>query len=381
MLVYPVLALIFGAAFAQSADPAPTNAPAAGEAAAPAGPAKGSAEAALNKLKKKYGDNCLYEVDHELKLAFATTADRHTMDELKERLTAFAKALRRDLFQHGLEEYCAVAVPKKWPGTNVGGHYWPGWVDARTIGPTLLHEFTHALHFADQGPRDQFHNVWVIEGLAGLFEYSKIVDGHIVPRHNHQLYNVREDLHLKKNVPWAKMVKFERRQFHSIHYAQARYMMFYLFDKGVLKKWYDAYCEGFKDDPSGGAALEKVLGKTLEEIDRDWVAWIEALPLPPLPQAGSPSLGILHSQIADGLEITGFAPGSAAAKAGLKAGDIVVRVNGDRIIEREELMDAVLRHKVGDTIKVQYRRDEKYVDVDVTLAPLVLPPPEAPAQP
>ena len=59
----------------------------------------------------------------------------------------------------------------------------------------------------------------------------------------------------------------------------------------------------------------------------------------------------------------------------------LVRVNGDRIIEREELMDAVLRHKVGDTIKVQYRRDEKYVDVDVTLAPLVLPPPEAPAQP
>lgn len=357
---------LFSLAFAE---PATNPAPAAASSGQPAS----TPQRALEKLKKKYGENCLYEVNDELKLVFATTADRRTMQALQERLSAFAQATRRDLFTHGLQSYCAVAVPKKWPGDRVSGHFYPDWVDARTIGPTLLHEFTHALHFADQGPRGQEHPVWVVEGLASLFEYSRVVDGHVVPRHNHQLADVREDLRLRKTVPWEKMVKFEHRQFHSVHYAQGRYMMFYLYDKGVLKNWYDAFCAGYAEDATGGAALEKVLGKKLPEIEKDWIEWVGQLPETPAVKPGCPSLGAMHSQEADGLRIGGFLPDSAARKAGLQMDDVLVSLDGERVVELEELVDEIMRRKNGDSVKVGYRRGDEYAEVAVTLTPLVLP--------
>ncbi len=370
-----LLLALHGGAVRAGSDTNALPAPPADAAAAEVG---ATPRAALEKLKRKYGERALYEVDETLKLVFATTADRHTMEELKARLSDFARATRRDLFAHGLETYCAIAVPEKWPGDRVSGHFYPGWVDARTLGPTLLHEFTHALHFADQDPRGQLHNVWVIEGLASLLEYAKVVNGHLAPRHNHQLRNLKEDLIQRKNVPWEQMIKFERRQFHSSHYAQARYMLFYLFEKGLLKAWYDAYCAGFAGDPTGGAALEQAFGKKLADIDKEWLAWVQQLPSPPVSGPGSASLGVVSSQVADGLQVAGFAPDSAAEKAGLKVGDVLVCVNGERIIEREELAEAILRHQVGDAVRIDYRRGPGYTNAAVTLAPLVLSPPEPP---
>jgi len=55
------------------------------------------------------------------------------------------------------------------------------------MGSILTHEFTHALHFADQEGRGQEHPIWIAEGLATLFESSKLLGGHAVPQANYRL--------------------------------------------------------------------------------------------------------------------------------------------------------------------------------------------------
>ena len=71
---------------------------------------------------------------------------------------------------------------------------------------------------------------------------------------------------------------------------------------------------------------------------------------------------------ADGMAITGVSPGSPADKAGMKAGVIITKLGESKIGGIEDLQSALLKHKVGDKIKVIVKRDGKEVTLDVTLA-------------
>ena len=50
--------------------------------------------------------------------------------------------------------------------------------------------------------------------------------------------------------------------------------MLYLQHKDVLKKFYKRYRDNFKNDRTGEKALVKLLGKPLEDIEKDWLAWV-----------------------------------------------------------------------------------------------------------
>jgi hypothetical protein len=70
---------------------------------------------------------------------------------------------------------------------------------------------------------------------------------------------------------------------------------------------------------------------------------------------------------ADGLRLTRIVPDSAAARAGLLEGDVLVRF-GDRGIERFEDLRAALRtHRRGDVVPVLYLRDGLEHDTAATL--------------
>jgi putative serine protease PepD len=69
-----------------------------------------------------------------------------------------------------------------------------------------------------------------------------------------------------------------------------------------------------------------------------------------------------------GAGITEIYPGTPAAKAGLKAGDVVVKLNGQAITSEGDLSNFIGSKKPGDKMSVTYVRDGKTATVTVTLA-------------
>ncbi|HSX14487.1 MAG TPA: PDZ domain-containing protein [Candidatus Saccharimonadales bacterium] len=59
--------------------------------------------------------------------------------------------------------------------------------------------------------------------------------------------------------------------------------------------------------------------------------------------------------------------GSPADKAGLKNGDIIVRVGSDSITDSASLTTLIAKHSVGETVQLTIIRDGKSQSVNVTL--------------
>ena len=328
-----------------------------------------------DQLREQFGEGYLYEIDHDRKLVFATNVDRHTLEEMNRRLTAYASAQWKHLFAHGFERYLTIVIPKSadWQWGGIGGFYarGPHMLYARTVGLTLIHEFTHALHAADQEAVGQQHPIWITEGLATLFESSKLVAGRSVPQPNRRLIMLQAILRRKRTIPFGEFVRLSHPKFMSkatTAYAQGRYVMMYLHEKGLLKKWYDTYQAGYDDDRTGAKALEKVLGKKLARIEADWKTWAAALDPPVLRLPPKHAyLGIQLRAGIDGVQVIRVVPGSGAHKAGLKADDVIFTVDGERTIDPGQLMAIIYEHEVGDKVPVRYRRDGKYKNTAVTL--------------
>ena len=211
-------------------------------------------------LTKQFGKDYAYEIDHDRKLVFATNVDGRTLAEMKGRLTAYATAQWKDLFDSRFDRYLTIVIPKtqdwRW-GATIGGFYAQGsnMLIARTVGLTLVHEFTHALHRADQDGRGQSHPIWLTEGLATLFESSRMVDGHAVPEDNGRLNALQRTIRRNRQIPLAELVKASHAKFMedpTASYSEVRYLMMYLYSKGQLRKWYDAYCDGYESDETAG---------------------------------------------------------------------------------------------------------------------------------
>ena len=83
----------------------------------------------------------------------------------------------------------------------------------------------------------------------------------------------------------------------------------------------------------------------------------------------------------EGVLILGVAPGSAAEKAGLEPtkqdrfgrivlGDLIVAAGGKPIRDRNDLFRVLDSHEVGDTLTLTVVRNERKVDVQVSLQAL-----------
>ena len=101
------------------------------------------------------------------------------------------------------------------------------------------------------------------------------------------------------------------------------------------------------------------------------MAWVKAQP--PLMVSlspGMPYLGVKAKEMTEGLEVEATVPEGAAAEAGIKPGDLLWRVDGRRVVERDALVRLVAAHAVGDKVKVEYRRDGRYESLEATLKAL-----------
>lgn len=68
-----------------------------------------------------------------------------------------------------------------------------------------------------------------------------------------------------------------------------------------------------------------------------------------------------------GALIVSVAKGSPAESAGIKAGDLITKVDGQRVNSTEEVINYFSKKKVGDSVVVTLLRDAENMDVTVTL--------------
>jgi hypothetical protein len=142
---------------------------------------------------------------------------------------------------------------------------------------TLVHELTHALIAPD------FPTVpdWFNEGLASLYEQSTINGDTIRGLPNWRLPALQKAIEMKTLRTLSEMIEdknFRAEQLVSINYAQARYLMFYLQEKGLLKRYYTEFRDHADKDPTGIESLKKTIGpQSLDDFEKDWRGWVMTL--------------------------------------------------------------------------------------------------------
>lgn len=98
----------------------------------------------------------------------------------------------------------------------------------------------------------------------------------------------------------------------------------------------------------------------------NYVVFPTALPEPP-----SPKLGVLLEQAEKGMRIEDFTEGSAALKAGLEKGDVIIHADGLEVGSVEDIRISLVGKKPGDTLKVKVLRkglfETRELDFDVVL--------------
>lgn len=145
-----------------------------------------------------------------------------------------------------------------------------------TGGGTLVHELVHP-YLAANFPEVP---TWINEGLASLFEQSAERDGQMVGLTNWRLAGLNDAFKEQKVLRFSALVATSDEGFRdgdeAVHYAQARYLMLYLQEKGLLRAFIKRALDQQLKDPSGATALKETLGaaewKGLDESFRRWVS-------------------------------------------------------------------------------------------------------------
>ncbi len=150
-----------------------------------------------------------------------------------------------------------------------------------TLVHEIVHPFIHA-NFPDCPP-------WFNEGLASLYEQCTEKDGRIRGQVNWRLAELEKAIKEDQLIPFERLTALNNFEFYGKDanpnygrfYAQSRYLCFYLQEKGLLSKFYHAFKDNAKTDPTGFATLKTVLGETdMEAFQKNWEKFILGLHYP-----------------------------------------------------------------------------------------------------
>ena len=149
-----------------------------------------------------------------------------------------------------------------------------------TGGGTLVHEIVHPFMEAN------FPNcpAWFNEGMGSLFEHSEDRNGHIYGLTNWRLPALQTAIRQKKVPSFETLLSTSTAEFYgqgagyNQHYAQARYLCYYLQEKGLLRTFYREFTATSQHDHTGLTALRKVLRTDdLSQFQKQWEAFVLAL--------------------------------------------------------------------------------------------------------
>jgi len=144
-----------------------------------------------------------------------------------------------------------------------------------TGGGTLVHEIVHPFveaNFPGCPP-------WFNEGLGSLYEQCGEVDGHIHGYTNWRLPGLQDAIRAGTLTSFKKLLAMDNHAFYDddrgANYAQARYLCYYLQQKGLLVKFYRDFYAHRKDDASGYRSLQRVLRtRDMKAFKQKWEKYV-----------------------------------------------------------------------------------------------------------
>jgi hypothetical protein len=150
-----------------------------------------------------------------------------------------------------------------------------------TGGGTLVHEIVHPFMRANF-PRCP---AWFNEGLGSLYEQCGERNGHITGQTNWRLAGLQEAIKQGSVPSFEKLTGMDDDEFYrhdrGTNYAQARYLCYYLQEKGLLTRFYKDFVAHAKDDPSGYKTLIGALGeKDMGAFKKRWETFVSQLRFP-----------------------------------------------------------------------------------------------------
>lgn len=140
---------------------------------------------------------------------------------------------------------------------------------------TLVHEIVHPFIEANFPSCP----AWLNEGLGSLYEQSGEEDGHIHGYVNWRLPGLETAILAGRVKSFRELMEMKSSEFYGdsqgVNYAQARYLCYYLQQKGLLVKFYKQFHANRKTDRSGYETLKSVLGETdMHQFQRKWEKFV-----------------------------------------------------------------------------------------------------------
>jgi hypothetical protein len=150
-----------------------------------------------------------------------------------------------------------------------------------TGGGTLVHEIVHP-YMAANFPSCP---VWFNEGLGSLYEGCSGRGDEIIGLLNWRLPALQEAIKRNRIISFKKFTALSTYGFYrenpGTHYAQARYLCYYLQQKGLLKTFYHRFQANFTKDPTGFETLKEVLDEPdMDVFKKKWEIFVLQLFLP-----------------------------------------------------------------------------------------------------
>jgi hypothetical protein len=147
------------------------------------------------------------------------------------------------------------------------------YMNISTGGGTLVHEIVHPFIESNFPGCPS----WFNEGLASLYEQSGERNNRIIGQTNWRLRGLQTAIRKGNVPPFEELCRTTTDEFYGdsrgTNYSQARYLCYYLQEKGLLRKFYRSFRENVATDPSGYETLRSVLGaKDMAEFQKGWEA-------------------------------------------------------------------------------------------------------------
>ena len=324
------------------------------------------------RYHKQMGKEYVAQIDNHRHLVYISALDAEHLRQTQNLLAAYVDAHKKTLFVTPLPWNVVIILPTTDDFRDLVAE--AGYDDCKGFyvtytrklisidrGSVLIHEFTHALHEADFTKARQTHPIWIKEGLATLFDASRITPSGLEPYVDTRLLTVQKALREKNAIDLDRLLKMGRKPFMkdaNICYAQSRYLMLYLYQKNRLRSWYADYKKNYTKDPTGRKALKRALGKPLHLFEPEWKQWVQKLkPVRGADRAGEARLGLEVKADKRGVKVVRMLPGSAAKTAGrIRVGDIITKLNGVETKNIAAFVAAVRSAGANQTVKVELIR-------------------------